>query len=163
MNTLGSHPGAILFRMSVMAVVIALLLVAFFDYLDDTEKALERAAIERGRTLIDSELAVVFARHAIRGELDALAQFAGGNPFALLAANRLGQVEYRGELGAVDAQRRLPGWYYDAAGGQVIYLPRFLDRQARFDLSLRFDDVDGDGRFDRGADRPTGLALVAAG
>ena len=43
MKTIGSHPGAILFRLSIMIILIAILMIVFFSYLDDTERELERS------------------------------------------------------------------------------------------------------------------------
>ena len=42
MKTLGSHPGAILFRLSVMVIIIAILMVVFFRHVDDAQVELER-------------------------------------------------------------------------------------------------------------------------
>ena len=69
MNTLGSHPGAIVFRLSIMIILIAILTSVFFSYLEDTEKELERSSIMQTKRVIDSSLAVVFASYAVGGRL----------------------------------------------------------------------------------------------
>ena len=48
MNTIGSHPGAILFRLGIMVVLIAIMMMVFLSYVDETEKELEQLGERRG-------------------------------------------------------------------------------------------------------------------
>ena len=81
MNTLGSHPGAILFRLTLMVILIAILIMVFMSYLEDTERELERVSISQTKKIIDSSLAVVYSTYAVNHRLDELNDLEGGNPF----------------------------------------------------------------------------------
>ena len=96
MNTIGSHPGAILFRLSVMIVLIAILMVVFFRYLDDTEKELEQVSILQTKRVIDSSLALLFANYATSGKMHRLGEIDGGNPFEILRKIEILPASYQG-------------------------------------------------------------------
>lgn len=153
MNTLGSHPGAIVFRLSLMVIVIAILMGIFFTYLEETEKEVERASILQTKKIIDSTLAVVFATYAVNGRLGELGELDGANPFNFLAEFSLLPKSYVGVLEDDDAADQAPGWYYLEHRGLVAYVPRFLDGRVYFRVELNYEDTDGSGRFDYGTDR----------
>ncbi len=152
MKTLGSHPGAILFRLSVMAIIVAILVVIFFRYVDDTRVALERESVLQTKRVIDSALAVAFASFAVDGRLDELNRLDGGNPFAFLEQYRMLPASYRGEIDNGSLAGRDPGWYFDRASGYVVYLPRFQADTEYFRVVLLYEDRNGSGLFEAGED-----------
>lgn len=162
MNTIGSHPGAILFRLSIMIILIAILVIVFFSYLNDTERALERASILQTKKVIDSSLAVVFASYAVKGRLNELNELNGGNPFVFLEQYKILLPGYKGELDTDLSTNFEPGWYYLSHRGLVAYKPYFLDSESYFSVHLDYEDVDQSGRFERGVDRFKNLYFVRA-
>jgi len=160
MNTLGSHPGAILFRLSVMIIIVAILVVAFFRYIDGTQKELERQSIMQTKRIIDSSLAVVFASYAVKGRLNELSQIEGSNPFVFLKEYSLLPAAYRGEIAQENLAELKPGWYYSKATGNVVYIPRFLDGVDWYSLVLNYDDVNQSGSFEAGQDLFRNLQFI---
>lgn len=160
MNTLGSHPGAILFRLSVMIIIIAILVVIFFRYTDSTRKELERQSIMQTKRIIDSSLAVVFASYAVKGRLNELNQIEGANPFVFLREYSLLPVAYRGEAGQSELTHLEPGWYYRKVDGDVVYIPRFLDDVESYAVVLNYDDVNQTRRFEADQDLFRNLQFI---
>lgn len=160
MNTLGSHPGAILFRFSVMVLLILILIVAFFRYFDGNRKGFEQASILRTKKIVDSSLAVVFSRAAINHRLDDLALAEGGNPFEYMAQYDIAHPAYLGELDRDPAVDDLPGWYYLSHRRMVVYKARYLKSDSYFEVVLNFEDVNNSGRFESRLDRFRGLQFV---
>ena len=54
MNTIGSHPGAIIFRLSLMLIIVLILIVKFFSYVGKSQRSFESASIRQTKTIIDS-------------------------------------------------------------------------------------------------------------
>jgi hypothetical protein len=160
MNTIGSHPGAILFRLSIMIVLIAILMLVFFSYLEDTEKELEHASVLQTKRIIDSSLAVAFASYAVKGRLNDLNQLDGGNPFSVLETYDLLPPAYQGELD-YDPPRDLdPGWYYLRHRKAVIYKSRFTGTDRYFKILLSYRDENQSGKFESAVDKFTSLQFV---
>jgi len=160
MKTLGSHPGAILFRMSIMVILIAILIVVFFSYVDKLRENTERASISRTRSIINSSLAVVFATYAVQGRLDDLNDLEGANPFTFLREYKLVPSTYVGEIDHGLNDQLAPGWYYLKGFRQAGYKSRYLGDSFKFALVLRYDDINGSGRFESGVDAFKGLNFM---
>ena len=54
MNTLGSHPGAILFRFGMLAIIIVILIGVFLSYVEEAQKTVERASILQTKRILKS-------------------------------------------------------------------------------------------------------------
>ena len=160
MKTIGSHPGAILFRLSVMVILIAVVIFVFFSYVAKVRENAERAAIIRTKGLIDSSLAVVFSTYAAQARLDELNDLNGANPFEFLRQYQLLPQTYVGEIDTGPDDRAKSGWYYQRRLHQVIYKPRYLEQNFRYELLLEYDDLDQSGRFEPGPDHFKGLYFV---
>ena len=157
MKTIGSHPGAILFRLSLMGILIGILIVVFFSYVAKLEENLEQAAILRTKGLINSSLVAVFATYAAKARLDELNDLNGANPFEYLREYQVLPPTYRGEIDHGLNDELAPGWYYLTQLRQVTYKPRYLDGPFRFALVLAYDDVNQSGRYETGLDAFQGL------
>lgn len=153
MNTIGSHPGAILFRLSLMIILIGIMMVAFFSYLDETQKELERASIIQTKKIIDSALAVVFATHAVNGRLSELNKLDGGNPFEFLQEFKITPPAYQGEINSDLSIESEPGWYYLKHRGQVAYKPYYSDNEIYYAVILNYQDKNVSGRFEPKVDK----------
>ncbi len=160
MKTISAPPGAAIFRLSLMIIIVAILVVIFFRYVDDSQLELERRSIIQTKTIIDSALAVAFASYAVKGRLDQLNDLDGGNPFVFLDEYEILPAAYRGEIDGVATAGLEPGWYYARASGDVIYVPRFLDRVELFRLVLNYEDLDGSGAFEAARDRFQNLQFI---
>ena len=160
MNTLGSHPGAILFRFSVMMIIILIMIVVFFRYIDESRKGFEAASILRTKQVIDSSLTVVFAKAAIKRQLNELAQVDGGNPFEYMQRYEIAHPAYLGELNRDLLVDDTPGWYYLSHRGKVVYKVRYLERDHYYQVVLNFDDLNQTGRYESNGDLFRGLRFV---
>jgi len=153
MNTIGSHPGAILFRMSVMVILITIITVVFFHYIDKVQQNAERAAIMRTKGLIESALVVVFVTYVVEARLDELNDLAGANPFDSLHEFVSLPGTYAGEVDSGLSDQHGPGWYYLKRHHQVVYRARHLGDDFRFELKLNYIDANESGRFESEIDR----------
>ena len=147
MNTLGSHPGAILFRLIMMILLILIFIYVFLSYVEKAEKAIEIQSIEQTKRIIDSALVVAFATHATSGKLDELDQLDGGNPFALLKEYLLLPASYHGEIRLTDPNNLPSGWYYDLNSGEVLFVPFYLPEIQVFRVELGYVDYNKTGSF----------------
>ena len=162
MNTLGSHPGAILFRLSIMVILIAILTAVFFSYLEDSEKEFERTSILQTKRVIDSSLAVVFASYAVGGRLNQLNDLHGANPFVFLEEFGILLPAYAGLLTTDPVNDTAPGWYYLAHRRVVVYRSRFIGGDSYFTVLLNYEDLNGSGSYEPNADRFRNLQFVEA-
>ena len=157
MKTIGSHPGAILFRLGIMVILITILVAVFFTYVADVQKNTERAAITRTRGLINSSLAVVFATYAVQSRMSELNDIDDANPFEFLREYQMLPATYAGEIEHALNDRLKAGWYYQGHLSRVAYKPRYLDENFYFELVLDYDDINQSGRFEMDADAFKGL------
>ncbi len=153
MNTIGSHPGAVRFRLAVMVILIAILMLVFFSYLDGSARALERQSVLQTKRIIDSALTVVFAEYAVRGELDRLERVDGANPFRILDELEIPVPSYRGEIESELETDMAPGWYYQKHRSRVAYKSRFGGDDTYFRINLGYEDTNRSKRFESGVDR----------
>ena len=160
MKTIGSHPGAILFRLGAMIIVIAILMIVFFRYVEATQKEVERASILQMKNIIDSSLAVVFATYAIKGQLDDLNELDGGNPFTFLAEYNLVTAAYQGAISSEVSEKLAPGWYYLAHKQSVLYVSRYMGTNSYFRITLKYQDNNQSGRFESKSDGFQALQFV---
>ena len=160
MNTLGSHPGAIIFRLSVMIILITIMMAVFFFYLEATEKKLEQTSILQTKKIIDSSLAIVFATYAVKGQLDKLNELEGGNPFVFLQEYGMLPTGYQGELDNDLSADQTPGWYFLTHRGQVAYKSRFIESDSYFAVVLNFEDRNQSGLFEPESDNFRNLQFV---
>ncbi len=160
MKTIGAPPGAILFRLSLMIIIVAILVIIFFRYVDDTQVELERQSILQTKRIIDSSLAVAFAGYAVKGRLDDLNQLDGGNPFLILEQFELLPPAYHGEFEGDFAADQEPGWYYLKQRRQVVYKSRFAGGDHYYSLRLDYEDINRSGSFESGHDRFNRLQFV---
>jgi len=153
MNTIGSHPGAILFRLALMIILIGILIAVFLSYVDKTEREFERASIRQTKKIIDSSLAIVFSRYAINGRLNELNELDGANPFDFLQDFGIAPPGYRGVIQSEVGKDLEPGWYYLARPRLVVYKSYFIGSDSYFAVRLDYRDVNQSGRFEQGIDR----------
>jgi hypothetical protein len=160
MKTIGSHPGANLFRLSIMCVLIASMMMVFFSYVDDAEKALERTSVLQTKTIINSALAVVFASYAINSRLHELNDLNGANPFVFLKEYAMLPPAYVGELDHDLSVDQEPGWYYLSHRGIVVYKPLFIESDSYFSIVLNYQDNNQSGLFEPAVDSFQNLRFI---
>ncbi len=172
MKTIGAPPGAATFRLGLMIIIVAILVVIFFRYVDQAQVAFERQSVLQTKRIVDSSLAVVFARYAVKRRLDDIGELDGANPFEFLAQysnekssdwgiqQQLLPTAYRGSVEQDPGADANPGWYYLKHRRQVAYLPTYLDRRQYVAIVLRYEDGNGSGRFEPEADTFRSLQVV---
>ena len=160
MSTIGSHPGAILFRLSIMVVLIAIMMVIFFSYVEDTERELERASVLQTKKIIDSALAVVFATYATRNRLHELNDLDGGNPFVFLKEYQILPPAYVGERDHDLSADEIPGWYYLTHRRLVVYHSYFSELDSYYTVVLSYQDSNESGSFEPATDKFQSLRFV---
>ena len=160
MNTLGSHPGAIVFRLSIMIILIVILVSIFLSYLDDTERAFERTSVLQTKKIIDSSLAVVFATYAVNNRLNELNDLDGGNPFVHLAEYGMLPAAYVGEIDHDPGEDDKAGWYYLIHRRILVYKSLFSDADHYFEIVLNYEDRNQSGSFEPASEKFNSLQFV---
>jgi len=160
MNTLGSHPGAILFRLSLMIILIAIMMMTFFSYLDDTERALERTSVLQTKKIIDSALVVVFSTYAVNNRLHELNDLDGGNPFVFLQEYQMLPASYVGEIDHDLGLDEAPGWYYLSHRRVVFYNSYFNELDSYFRIVLNYQDNNQSRSFEPATDNFHNLQFI---
>jgi len=160
MSTIGSHPGAIVFRLSIMIILIVTLVSIFFSYLEDTERELERTSILQTKKIIDSSLVVVFATYAVNNRLNELNDLDGGNPFVHLAEYGILPTAYVGEIDHDPGKDQEPGWYYLTHRRILVYKSLFSDADHYFEIVLNYEDRNQSGSFEPASEKFNSLQFV---
>ena len=163
MNTLGSHPGAILFRFSMLAILIVILIGTFISYVEKSQETVEQAAILQTKRVINSALAVIFSTYAVKGRLNDIGELDGGNPFEFLDGYDILTSAYQGEIDTELNPDMVPGWYYQTHLGRTAYKSRFIPANVYFTVVLEFDDVNQSGQFEPKQDVFRYLQFVEVG
>ena len=159
MSTLGSHPGAILFRLIMMIFLILIFMYVFLIYVEKAEKAIEIQSIEQTKRIIDGALVIAFATHATSGKLDELDQLDGGNPFELLKEYLMLPASYHGETEVSDPKTLPSGWHYDLNSGDILFVPFYLSEIQVFRIKLGYVDTNKNGSFEAADDEFRRLSL----
>lgn len=158
--------GLTLLEFTLFTIIMAALVVFALERIAGMRVQMERAAVEYSVARMHETLALRFAELAVQGRLRELPALAGINPLAH------GDVvdNYSGVRHLPPAEEREPGrWYFDAAIGNVVYVPHYPEaliwpdgesRILRWRARPDWEDIDGDGEFDRGVDRVRGMELV---
>ena len=160
MSTIGSHPGAIVFRLSIMIILIVTLVSIFFSYLEDIEREFERTSILQTKKIIDSALAVVFATYAVNNRLNELNDLDGGNPFVHLAEYGILPTAYVGEIDHDPGKDQEPGWYYLTHRRILVYKSLFSDADHYFEIVLNYEDRNQSGSFEPASEKFNSLQFV---
>jgi len=158
--------GLTLLEFTLIAIVVSALIGFALQRIAAVRVHMERTAVEYSVARMREALALEFAERVVDNRLGALPDGPALNPLA-----HEGVVEnYAGTRELPPAARREPGrWYYDTAIDNVVYVPRYPEaiewpedepRLLRWRTVPRWSDTDGDGEFDPGRDRLSGLDLV---
>ena len=148
MKQIGIPPGAFKFRLIIIIILVVIFMLVFLNYTNRIAIATEKTSIQQTKNIINSTLAVVFAKFAVKGELERLNELNGGNPFEYLEKYSLLPPTYRGEIGVDNPKDSVPGWYYDQPNGLSLYKTFHDDNVYYFRIELDYRDLDGSGRFE---------------
>jgi hypothetical protein len=143
-----------------MIILIAIMMVVFFSYLDDNERELERVSLLQTKKIIDSSLAVVFATYAVRNRLNEVNDLDGSNPFVFLEEYQMLPAAYVGEIHHDLDAELAPGWYYLGHRRIVAYRSYFDQADSYFAVTLNYQDNDSSGSFEPANDRFQNLQFV---
>ena len=146
MKTISSHPGAGLFRSTIVLVLILILILTFFLATQKLTRQAEEIAKDQVLVEIKQALSMMLYDYAIKGRLAELSKFEDGNPFSPLQTYRQLPQNYHGTVRS-EKEIKVNGWYFDSTNRTVIY--KYSDNETpnlNFGLEFRFDDLNGDGR-----------------
>lgn len=159
--------GFSLLELVIVIVIVSVLLLTAIDRLLTLRFEAERATMHSVVGALRSALYIEFAAAAARGQLHTIETARGSNPMLRLAEK---PENYAGEFYGAHPGDFDPGtWYFDTRERALVYLVRFPDQfatslsgpaRARFAVELDYEDLDRNGRFDRGRDPVRGLTLV---
>lgn len=150
MKTISSHPGAGLFRSTIVLILILFLIVTFFLVTDKLSRQAEEIAKDQVLIEIKQALSMMLYDYAVKGRLAELANYKEGNPFFPLETYRQLPRNYRGTISSIN-DLEVSGWYFDLASKRAIY--RYSDDEMsdlKFSLEFRFDDLNKDGLYTSG-------------
>lgn len=145
-------PGALTFRWLAMVILTAIFFLVFLSYSYKISMATEKASVQQTKNIINSTLAVMFARFAVAGELDRLNELNGVNPFEYLEKYGLMPTTYQGEIEGQSINNLVPGWYYNSANGLVFYKSYHEKSIDSFKVMFDFRDVNQSGLYESGID-----------
>lgn len=154
------------FTLLELTIVVLVILVLFLAALNELLPL--RARVERSEVLVTvgsmrRALGYEMARRVLEEPAGGPEALVGSNPVLWLATP---PRNYVGELTGEAAAAVAPGsWYFDPAEGVLVYRVEHedgftgKDQRIRLRVALRFEDRDGDGRYQRGSDRVLGLDI----
>jgi hypothetical protein len=143
-----------------MIVLIAIMVMVFFSYVDEAEYEIERKSILQTKKIIDSALAVVFATYAVNHHLNRLNDLDGGNPFVFLQEYQMLPPAYVGEIDHDPGKDQEPGWYYLTHRKILVYKSLFSDTDHYFKITLNYQDNNQSGSFESASDKFQSLQFV---
>ena len=160
--------GFSLLELVVVIVLIGVLLGVAIERMLVLKAQAERSAMESVLGSLRSGITIRMAELIAKGRMREIANLVDANPFDVLAE---APENYLGELFGPDPAVLEPGkWYFDSRDRMLCYLPESVDYfrpggagapRARFRIQPVFEDLNRNGRFDRGVDPVRGLRLVA--
>jgi general secretion pathway protein G len=155
--------GFTLIELVIVICVVAVLFGIALDRLLRYQELAERTALQQNVAAINSALALRFAAYVVMGTPQRIAEEAGRNPVNLLARP---PENYLGELASADPKALpRPCWYFDAAAGDLVYLPthrRYWSGSSGAPESIRFRVGVTAGQTDPGEPRVLAQPFVAA-
>jgi len=163
MSRLQGLPGVLLLRSLLVVILVLILIGLFLDRSDRLSRQVWQTARQQDIAQLNAALALQMLQAASQGRLSSLSDWDRANPFERLAATGLytPPTDYRGEWKGGAALPRQPGWYFDVRRQVIAWFDgdRWL---LRWQLRLRYQDLDGNGRFDPETDRLQGLGMKKA-
>ncbi|MGQ0651576.1 MAG: prepilin-type N-terminal cleavage/methylation domain-containing protein [Betaproteobacteria bacterium] len=160
--------GFSLLELVVVIVLIGVLLGVAIERLLVLKAQAERSAMETVLGSLRSGITIRMAELIAKGRAREIVNLVDANPVVVLAE---APENYLGELFGPDPAALEPGkWYFDTRDRTLCYLVESVEYfqsgavgvpRARFRVQPVFEDVNRNGRFDRGTDTLRGLRLVA--
>jgi hypothetical protein len=163
MNRLQGLPGTLLLRSLLVVILVSILVGLFLDRSDELSRQVQRSARRQALTRIRSLLGLRLLQAASSGRLDRLAALDRANPFEALASggDYRPPQQYRG---AIDdpRQAREPGWYFLSRQRVIRWFDGGQWLAEAWQLRLKYEDRNGNARFDPGVDVIEGLDMKKA-
>jgi hypothetical protein len=154
------------FETALVVILTGILMTVFHQKVQRLEADMDHAATDLMINQIRTQLLIFQNELTIAGKTGQLADYEGRNPFDRIFD---APSTYAGEIDGDQPALMAPGhWYFDKKDGRLIYRvinDRYFKSDVpgpgriRFRLSLNYEDVNGNGRYDAGVDRINGLVL----
>lgn len=159
-KSISSQPGANRFRSISVIILVLIFISAFLNYTQTLTKKSDEIARDLVLTEIRQALAMMLYDYAVKGKLVQLQKFDRENPFTLMNLYRPLPQNYHGTV-AKSAPDLVPGWYFDLADHQALWVG--LDgRRQSYRVEFDYADSNDNGRFDSGIDEIIGLGIKKA-
>ena len=150
MKTLSSHPGAAIFRSTIVIILILICIVTFLIFTEKLSQRSEVIAKDQVVVAIKQALAMMLYDYAIKGQLQELDKFDKENPFVPLAIYRGLPENYRGTI-SDSSEIGDFGWYFDINLREAIYVfSNDRSPSQRYIMNFKFEDQNGDGIYGSG-------------
>jgi len=153
-------------ELAVLVIVIAICVTWLLERLAYLEAVAEARSLDLSVQNIRTGIMVNVATRLLEGDNEGIASLSGANPVGTVIEPPPG---YIGALRQANPAYIQPGqWYFDEEQESLVYRivnvgyfaePDGRPAQVRIKLKLNYDDANGNGAFDPGLDRPTGVSL----
>ncbi|HTT08839.1 MAG TPA: hypothetical protein VMH34_08635 [Gammaproteobacteria bacterium] len=154
------------FETALVVILTSILATVFYHRVQRLEADMDHAAIDLMINQVSTQLLIFESELTMTGKTGQLAEYDGRNPFERIFS---APPNYAGEIDGDRPTLMAPGhWYFDKKNGQIIYRvvnDRYFKGglpgpgRIRIRLSLKYEDVNGNGRYDAGVDQIQGLVL----
>jgi len=161
-----SKSGFSLLEIIVVVVIISILFGLAIDHLFKWRITAEKASVQKLVSQMRSAITLQVASYYVKGNLDDVLSMVGTNPLLYLIDI---PVTYSGETSKADINTLERGnWLYDRSQNRLIYRVRYPDhfittlpgiKRIELKVSLVYDDINKNNRFNRDVDSIEGLRL----
>lgn len=157
--------GFSLLELMIVVIFVALLVTFAIDRLIGLQVDAERVQMQRVLSTLQSAARMELAEIIVQGDKGRLARWHRANPMALLEEP---PPNYRGETPAGEQESEIrpagqwyfrDGYLYYAVENERYFESSGPEGAVRFQLRVRYDDLNGDNRFNAGVDHPRALVV----
>ncbi|MCK4709097.1 MAG: hypothetical protein KAU21_10810, partial [Gammaproteobacteria bacterium] len=147
MKEISSYPGAAIFRSYSSLIIVLIAVTIFLIFIDGLEKDVERIAIDKTVTEINSMLMISMLEYIVAGKMKDLSSFENSNPFVMLE-KKYRFPNYVGEVKDDKNISRESGWYFNTSNHEVFFRASYDDVKIVFRVKLYYDDVNNSGEYE---------------
>ncbi len=158
MKTIGTPPGAVVFRSTVAIVIILICISSFLVFTSKLSQQAEVVAKDWVIVEVKQALAMMLYDYAIKGQLNDLQNFDRENPFVPLAIYRELPKNYRGTINS-ENQIKEYGWYFDLINREMIY--KYSDDDLPVEKYLMIFIFEDLGKAGKGRARDFGHLIIS--
>ncbi len=155
-------------QLAIITLLILIFIVIASRRIWELRIVAEQTSVIHTVGVLQSAIGIQVMERVLRGGLQAVAAMDRANPMEYLDP---APANYQRLDGPLAPEQMIPRrWYYEPVEGLLIYRVEhgdYLDTELpgppriRFQLQLRYEDINGNGRYDPASDSLGGVSLVA--